>query len=377
MLTMVSFAEACFAEVGLCDSLADALFRCLAVLSGRGGGINSHAGNIQFREWVRVRKNDYNLAVNKNDKAQVAREVIALVQKQDPPGRFLQKDPSSHGPNGWWIEVDDERMMAKTAQALREGAPQIRAAHKDEIEENRLKAVRRSIKEKQAAMAPPAPMPMPSFQSPQARAMEELRANVEAAKKAQENERPGKRVRLDYNGHTLTPTENTPPHKPLPPPPRLDLSVINNFPPPPSRPVASSGNGLKRTHSLALSDFSLGEWANEDFVNPFENESDLDMNLWRQESNSSNNKDPQPQPGVSNNFSRETSHSSHGDMGGLSALFQSNRSSSSGSSSGFRKNSLGNLSSRYESNGADPLMDGSSTPLHWFDLESPPTPVSP
>lgn len=94
------------------------------VLSGRGGGINAHAGNVVFREWVRVRKNEYNLAPTKAEKTRVAQEVIDLVRGQDPPGRFLQKDTAYVGTGaGWWIEIDEERVMAKTSQALREGAP--------------------------------------------------------------------------------------------------------------------------------------------------------------------------------------------------------------------------------------------------------------
>ena len=78
------------------------------VLSGRGGGINGHAGNIQFREFVSVRKTDYNLAPSKVEKARVAQEVIALVRAQDPPGRFLQKDTSA-GIGNWWVELDAPR----------------------------------------------------------------------------------------------------------------------------------------------------------------------------------------------------------------------------------------------------------------------------
>lgn len=37
------------------------------VLSGRGGGINSHEGNKVFRQWVNERKSDYNLAQNKKE----------------------------------------------------------------------------------------------------------------------------------------------------------------------------------------------------------------------------------------------------------------------------------------------------------------------
>ena len=113
------------------------------VLSGRGGGINAHPGNVVFREWVRVRKEDYNLAPNKAEKTRVALEVMDQVRNQDPPGRFLTRDststPSMGGGGGsWWVEVDENRALAKTSQALREGAPQIRSAHKDEIQQRKI-----------------------------------------------------------------------------------------------------------------------------------------------------------------------------------------------------------------------------------------------
>jgi len=104
------------------------------VLSGRGGAINSHIGNTRFREWVRERKNRYNLARTKAEKASVANEVMDFVKQQNPPGRFLQRDQSSvTGGVTWWTEVDEIKAMAKTSQALREGAPSIRAAHKDDL----------------------------------------------------------------------------------------------------------------------------------------------------------------------------------------------------------------------------------------------------
>jgi len=102
------------------------------VLSGRGGGINSHPGNKTFREWVKERKQLYNLAPSKAEKARVAKEVIGMVEMLIPPGRFLQKESSSGligGMGSWWVEVDETKAMAKTSQALREGAPHIRAAH--------------------------------------------------------------------------------------------------------------------------------------------------------------------------------------------------------------------------------------------------------
>jgi len=103
------------------------------VLSGRGGGINSHPGNKIFRKWVRLRKEDYNLARNKKEKTVVAMEVVRQVQQQKPCGRFLTKDPSVIGGNDghWWVEIDEVKALAKTTQALREGAPKIRMAHQD------------------------------------------------------------------------------------------------------------------------------------------------------------------------------------------------------------------------------------------------------
>jgi len=104
------------------------------VLCGRGGGINSHKGNKAFREWVNQRKEEYNLAENKKGKIAVAMQVVRQVQQQSPvPGRFLQRDSSMIGGNGgqWWVEIDDAKALAKTTQALREGAPKIRQAHQN------------------------------------------------------------------------------------------------------------------------------------------------------------------------------------------------------------------------------------------------------
>ena len=63
------------------------------------------------------------MADSKRDKTTVVQEVLDLVRGLKPPGRFLQK----HNDN--WIEIDDTKAMAKISQALREGAPAMRAAH--------------------------------------------------------------------------------------------------------------------------------------------------------------------------------------------------------------------------------------------------------
>ena len=361
-----------------------------------------HPGNVQFREWVRVRKNDYNLAPNKAEKAKVAQEVIALVKSQDPPGRFLQKDPSSgYGANGFWVQVDDDKIMAKTSQALREGAPKIRAEHRDELEENRLKFGQASRHKKTVSMdstTPTTPEKTTTVEddtnvgtSPgwkrvlderrQKDAIDQLRVNAEAAAADLPLQTPpSKRVRVMYQGNTVRPNDATPPMVPVSPP----LFAKNDAAPllPKIGLPKDSSDGLKRTHSLAFSEGSVGDWATEEFVNPFDDEVErrLLQLYGKGEPNENINHavvpermslmpsplPSPPRPGISNNGRRTSSASSHGDMGGLGALLQqqplsdSNRSltssSSNTSNSGVRRHRKNNnkLSSRYVVYGAEP-----------------------
>mmetsp|Transcript_59670 Transcript_59670/g.69732 ORF Transcript_59670/g.69732 Transcript_59670/m.69732 type:complete len:429 (-) Transcript_59670:128-1414(-) len=100
------------------------------VLCGRGGGINSHDGNKRYREWVISQKETYNLAESKQEKANISRQIITRVRSLNPPGRFLTKERKVPGVAGFcWAEIDENKAMSKTSQALREGAPEIRAAH--------------------------------------------------------------------------------------------------------------------------------------------------------------------------------------------------------------------------------------------------------
>lgn len=124
------------------------------VLSGRGGGINMHPGNVRLRKWVAQRRSEYNLAPSKAEKSRIVEEVYGLVTALDPPGRFLMREGTekhagrSGGPSlahlaalekagalvggedrGVWVEIGRAKALAKVSQALREGAPRIRAAH--------------------------------------------------------------------------------------------------------------------------------------------------------------------------------------------------------------------------------------------------------
>ena len=60
---------------------------------------------------------------NKKGRARIAARIVSNVRALNPPGRFLKED--SHTKN--WLEIGDERACAKSGQALRENAPEIRA----------------------------------------------------------------------------------------------------------------------------------------------------------------------------------------------------------------------------------------------------------
>lgn len=100
------------------------------VLCGRGGGINAHIGNVAFRELVKRDKERYNLESNKVKKAQISQDIVDRVKAEG--GRFLRRDEDGgyYGQQSWWVEIDDLKALAKTSQALREGAPSIRATAK-------------------------------------------------------------------------------------------------------------------------------------------------------------------------------------------------------------------------------------------------------
>lgn len=93
------------------------------VLCGRGGLTNHHPGNILFRNLVKAKQEDY-VRASRHEKAYIARDIVGIMKKLDPPGRFLKKDPKD--PNKW-IEIDDKQARQKASQALREGAPKVRS----------------------------------------------------------------------------------------------------------------------------------------------------------------------------------------------------------------------------------------------------------
>ena len=107
------------------------------VLFGRGSGPNDHEGNIRFRQYVADRKAIYMATNHRATKTNIAREIVNIVQQQG--GRFLKKmeaevDDSTHshhsGPGGMEPDVyeivDDDTIMEKAKQALRQNAAKVR-----------------------------------------------------------------------------------------------------------------------------------------------------------------------------------------------------------------------------------------------------------
>ena len=219
------------------------------VLCGRGGGINSHVGNRVFRDWVAERRLDYNLASTKADKARVAKEVMNRVTIQDPPGRFLQRDPTS-GIGSWWIEVSEEKAMAKTSQALREGAPTIRAQHQHPEDSPTSRTLNHRTRSRDDTPNSPlsslSPVTFP------------LMTNADFQK---EFYRPAKMAKIDPDD---TPT--------LLPTPGAEIPALTLDAPGYAVVSPTVGSLVTSTDSFRESTWSLDSGHLDDFVNPFENE---------------------------------------------------------------------------------------------------------
>ncbi|KAL7471248.1 hypothetical protein ACHAXS_011555 [Conticribra weissflogii] len=108
------------------------------VLCGRGGCINSHPGNEQYRKFVERKKRVYLTARFKREKRLIAESIVAEVRNLDPPGRFLTKDARSD----FWYDIGDEKARDKTSQALRENATTVRKEMEEEFRETRRQQAR-------------------------------------------------------------------------------------------------------------------------------------------------------------------------------------------------------------------------------------------
>lgn len=125
------------------------------VLCGRGGRINAHEGNVQFRDIIAANKKHYLAKTTKKlEKAHIAAALVELVRGMNPPGRFLKEDADS----GLWFDIGDAKAIKKAGQALREDAPDIRDGDSDD-EESPTKAVGSKSKSKSPTRAVDAPKP--------------------------------------------------------------------------------------------------------------------------------------------------------------------------------------------------------------------------
>lgn len=78
------------------------------VLCGRGGRINSHEGNIRFRDIIHANKKEYLAPTTKKlEKAHIAKRIVDEIRHMNPPGRFLKEDAS----DGYWYDIGDAKAM--------------------------------------------------------------------------------------------------------------------------------------------------------------------------------------------------------------------------------------------------------------------------
>lgn len=91
------------------------------VLSGRGGRIAQHPGNVYFRQLVRQYKPTYlSKQTKKLDKAKISATIVKTIR--DMGGKFLKEaeHDTEEGTSIVWIEIGDVCARKKTGQAMRE-----------------------------------------------------------------------------------------------------------------------------------------------------------------------------------------------------------------------------------------------------------------
>ena len=91
------------------------------ILSGKGNNVNNQPGNRFFRSLVKAVRIEY-VDTKKIEKPLFAPTLVKLIRSLNPPGRFLKQDDDTKR----YTEIGDKAAIAKTSQALREGAPAIK-----------------------------------------------------------------------------------------------------------------------------------------------------------------------------------------------------------------------------------------------------------
>lgn len=93
------------------------------ILCGRGSGPNDHPGNVNFRQIVSTRRNEYLTTSTRTEKVRIANEILNAVKSLHPPGRFLEKvenEPKDKNNTTKWITVSEHKATEKVKQALRQ-----------------------------------------------------------------------------------------------------------------------------------------------------------------------------------------------------------------------------------------------------------------
>ena len=104
------------------------------VLCGRGGTINDHPGNKQYRKMVDNKKRVYLSARFKREKRLIATGIVEQIRNLDPPGRFLMKEEKN---SNIWFDIGDTKAREKVSQALRENALAVRKEMEAEFAEKK------------------------------------------------------------------------------------------------------------------------------------------------------------------------------------------------------------------------------------------------
>ena len=119
------------------------------VLMGRGARATENEGNVRFRHIVRDRLNEYVAALRRQEKDQIAREILGAVKSRK--GRFMRKLDGADGcpkKKSLYVVVDDEVALLKVKQALRD--------QKLESLEDQPKGSRKAKSLSEIALIPPA-----------------------------------------------------------------------------------------------------------------------------------------------------------------------------------------------------------------------------
>ena len=105
------------------------------ILLGRGAPIINYVGNVSFRALVNTRKNEYNSTGRHQIKDEIARQIVLEVKQRN--GRFLRKFDSNEvgiiEAEPAWTIADEDVILEKVKQALRDKEPEKRVAQSQSI----------------------------------------------------------------------------------------------------------------------------------------------------------------------------------------------------------------------------------------------------